>query len=403
MKVPLLDLKQQLSYLRSDILDAVTCVIDSTTYIQGPEVTALEQEIAAYCGAEYGVGVSSGTDALLVSLMALGIGPGDQVLTTPYSFFATMGVVLRLGATPVFVDIDPVSFNVDPAAMEEVVARDHERKIKALLPVHLYGQCADMTAIMRVADRYGLPVIEDAAQAIGAQCPMAAGPDAVLRTEVSRCWKKAGSIGLAGCFSFFPSKNLGGIGDGGMVVTNDRVFADKIRILLNHGAAPKYYHGLLGGNFRLDPIQAAVLRIKLPYLEQWHRARRENAGRYGKLFTEAGLVDEGVLQLPKAVYHEQLKDSNSTGVNYHIYNQFVLRVQRREALIDWLRSQDIGCEVYYPVPLHQQTCLRGDYPTLSFPQAEKAAAETLALPIYPELTADMQAFVVEKIAEFYRR
>lgn len=401
MKVPLLDLKQQLSYLREDILEAVTRVIDSTTYIQGPEVSSLEQDVAAYCGVENGVGVSSGTDALLVSLMALEIGPGDQVLTTPYSFFATMGVVLRLGAIPVFVDIDPVSFNIDPVAMAEVLARDSERKIKAILPVHLYGQCADMVAIMKLANQYALPVIEDAAQAIGAECPMSAEG-----SEINGQWGKAGSIGLAGCFSFFPSKNLGGIGDGGMVVTRDRALADKIRILLNHGASPKYYHDQVGGNFRLDPIQATVLRIKLTYLEQWHRARRENAGRYNALFAEFGLVQNNFLVLPQAVHMAKKQDNsavNGAGKNYHIYNQYVLRVSRRDALINWLRLQDIGCEVYYPLALHQQKCLGTSFPALSFPQAEKAAAETIALPIYPELTADMQAYVVEKIAEFYRQ
>ncbi len=402
MKVPLLDLKQQLKYLREDILEAVTRVIDSTTYIQGPEVSLLEQEIAVYCGVENGVGVSSGTDALLVSLMALGIGPGDQVLTTPYSFFATMGVVLRLGATPVFVDIDPVSFNIDPAAMEEVLSRDHERKIKVLLPVHLYGQSADMEAIMKLAHQYNLPVIEDAAQAIGAECPM----NGDMGGEMNVQWKKAGSIGLAGCFSFFPSKNLGGIGDGGMVVTHDDAFADKIRILLNHGASPKYYHGQVGGNFRLDPLQAAVLRIKMTYLDQWHRARRENADRYNRMFAETDLVQNNFLVLPQAVYfRKQQPEGNMKGAgeNFHIYNQYVLRVSRRDALIEWLRSQEIGCEVYYPVALHQQKCLDASFRGQSFPQAEKAASETIALPIYPELTADMQEYVVDKIAEFYRQ
>ena len=402
MKVPLLDLKQQLKYLRHDILEAVTRVIDSTTYIQGPEVVGLEQEIASYCGVEHGVGVSSGTDALLVSLMALDIGPGDQVLTTPYSFFATMGVVLRLGAVPVFADIDPVSFNIDPAAMEAVLAGDRDRKIKAILPVHLYGQCADMSAIMRLAGQYNLPVIEDAAQAIGAEYPMDDGGKIT--------WKKAGSMGLTGCFSFFPSKNLGGIGDGGMVVTDDLATADKIRILLNHGASPKYYHGLIGGNFRLDPVQATVLRIKLKFLEQWHQARRENANRYNRLLVEAGLVRENFLVPPQAVYLAQKEACQQTadvlhdgGANYHIYNQYVLRVSRRDELVQWLRSQDIGCEIYYPVALHQQKCLGPDFPALSFPQAEKAAAETIALPVYPELTSDMQGYVVEKIAEFYRQ
>jgi dTDP-4-amino-4,6-dideoxygalactose transaminase len=402
MKVPLLDLKQQLSYLRKDMLEAVTRVIDSTVYIQGEEVAALEQEIAAYCGVENGVGVSSGTDALLVSLMALGIQPGDQVLTTPYSFFATMGVVLRLGAIPVFVDIDPVSFNIDPVAMEEALVRDHERKIKALLPVHLYGQCADMAAIMKLANRYNLPVIEDAAQAIGAECPMNGENDDGIKSQ----WQRAGSMGLAGCFSFFPSKNLGGIGDGGMVVTGDRVLADKIRILLNHGASPKYYHGEVGGNFRLDPIQATVLRIKLTFLERWHHARRENAGRYNKLFTESGLVQDGYLTLPQAVYQAKKSAVGAiagAGENYHIYNQYILRVSRRDALIDWLRSQDIGCEVYYPLALHQQKCLGAHYLAPSLPQVEKAAAETIALPIYPELTSSMQVYVAEKISEFYKK
>jgi len=402
MKVPLLDLKQQMSFLRKDILEAVTRVIDSTVYIQGPEVAGLEQEVAAYCGVENGVGVSSGTDALLVSLMGLGIGPGDQVLTTPYSFFATMGVVLRLGAVPVFADIDPLSFNIDPKAVEELLAGDQERKIKAILPVHLYGQCAEMSALMKLAAQYNLPVVEDAAQAIGAEYPMHDG------TKVT--WKKAGSMGLAGCFSFFPSKNLGGIGDGGMVVTHDRVFADKIRILLNHGASPKYYHGQVGGNFRLDPIQATVLRIKLRFLDEWHQARRENAKRYNDLFLESGLVRDDFLVLPQAVYRAQKEASpqtsglsNGSGENYHIYNQYVLRAGRRDALVHWLHSQDIGCEIYYPLALHQQKCLGDAFPTLSFPHAEKAAAESIALPVYPELTADMQAYVVEKIAEFYRR
>lgn len=402
MKVPLLDLKQQLSYLRKDMLEAVTRVLDSTIYIQGPEVAGLEHEVAAYCDVANGVGVSSGTDALLVSLMALGIGPGDQVLTTPYSFFATMGVVLRLGATPVFADIDPVSFNIDPKAMEEALFCDQDRKIKAILPVHLYGQCADMSEIMKLAGQYNLPVIEDAAQAIGAEYPMDDG--------VNVTWKKAGAMGLAGCFSFFPSKNLGGIGDGGMVVSNDAAFADKTRILLNHGASPKYYHGQVGGNFRLDPIQAAVLRVKLKFLEQWHQARRENADRYNQLFVESGLVQNNFLVLPQAMYlakkeaSQKLQDGlNGAGENFHIYNQYVLRVKSRDALVTWLRSQDIGCEIYYPLALHQQKCLGADFPVLSFPEAERAAAETIALPIFPELSADMQACVVEKIAEFYRQ
>lgn len=392
MKVPLLDLKQQLTVLRSEILEAVTRVIDSTTYIQGPEVAALEEEVACYCGVTHGIGVSSGTDALLVSLMALGIGPGDRVLTTPYSFFATMGVVLRLGATPVFADIDPVSYNIDPASMAVVLAADHERSIKAILPVHLYGQCADMTAVLDLARQYDLPVIEDAAQAIGAECPVTNGTD--------RRWKRAGSMGLAGCFSFFPSKNLGGMGDGGMVVTADKTLADKVRILLNHGASPRYYHSLVGGNFRLDPIQATVLRIKLRYLDQWHQARRENAERYNTFFVDAGLVRDHCLVLPSAVYKG---DCENGGVNYHIYNQYVLRVKKRDALLTWLRDHDIGCEIYYPLALHQQECLGKSFTIPSLPEAEKAAAETIALPVYPELTQDMQEYVVETIAAFYHQ
>lgn len=253
MKVPLLDLGIQLQSMREDIVTAVTKVIDSTTYIQGPEVVALEEEVASYCGTKYGVGVSSGTDALLVSLMALGVGPGDRVLTTPYSFFATMGVILRCGALPVFADIDPISYNIDPQAMQEILAGDKEKTIKAILPVHLYGQCADMGAILTLATEYGIPVIEDAAQAIGAEYPDASGGE----------WVKSGAMGLAGCFSFFPSKNLGGIGDGGMVVTNDSAFADLLRMLRNHGAEPKYYHSKIGGIFALIPSRQLSCALNL--------------------------------------------------------------------------------------------------------------------------------------------
>lgn len=401
MKVPLLDLRKQMSSLREDVLEAITEVIDSTVYIQGPEVIGLEREVAAYCRVANGVGVSSGTDALLVSLMGLGIGPGDRVLTTPFSFFATMGVVLRLGAVPVFADIDPISFNIDPQAMTQVLANDRERKIKAILPVHLYGQCAEMSAIMRLADQYNLPVVEDAAQAIGAEYPMPDGE--------GFAWKKAGSMGISGCFSFFPSKNLGGIGDGGMVVTNDDDYAQKLGLLRNHGASPKYYHGQVGGNFRLDPIQATVLRIKLKYLDQWHQARRNNARRYHDLFHQSGLVRDNRVVIPQAVYRTRKEASGpaagsaGAGENYHIYNQYVLRVDRRDELVRWLHAQEIGCEIYYPLALHQQKCLGSAFDGQSFPQAEKAAAESLALPVYPELTADMQTYVVEKIGEFYRQ
>ncbi|MBU1567614.1 MAG: DegT/DnrJ/EryC1/StrS family aminotransferase [Proteobacteria bacterium] len=393
MKVPLLDLQAQLSYLENDLIAAVTRVIKSTRYIQGPEVECLEKEIAEYSGAAYGIGVTSGTDALLVCLMGLGIGPGDKILTSPYSFFATMGVILRVGAIPVFADIDPVSFNIDPVKIGELLAADTERKIKAIIPVHLYGQCADMTAIMKQAEQYRVPVIEDAAQAIGAEYPMS------QNGKVD--YKRAGSMGIAGCFSFFPSKNLGGIGDGGMVIVQEKEIAEKLVLLRNHGAHPKYYHKLVGGNFRLDPIQAAALRIKLPYLQKWHRQRAENAATYNRLFTETGLVAEQKVKLPASVYADSLGPEHGIK-NVHIYNQYVLRVRRRTELIEWLSKNDIGCEIYYPVPLHKQDCLGSLASETYCPEAEKAADETLALPIYPELTSSMQSYVVEKIVQFYR-
>ncbi len=392
MKVPLLDLQAQLSYLENDLIAAVTRVIKSTRYIQGPEVESLEKEIAEYSGAAYGIGVTSGTDALLVCLMGLGIGPGDKVLTSPYSFFATMGVILRLGAIPVFADIDPVSFNIDPTRIGELLAADTGRKIKAIIPVHLYGQCAEMAAIMKLAEQYQLPVIEDAAQAIGAEYPM------VKNGRVE--YQRAGSMGTAGCFSFFPSKNLGGIGDGGMVIVQEKEIAEKLILLRNHGAHPKYYHKLVGGNFRLDPIQAAALRVKLPYLERWHKQRAENAAFYNRLFTEAGLVAEQKVQLPTKVFADSLAAGHDTR-NVHIYNQYVLRVQRRTELIQWLSKNEIGCEIYYPVPLHKQECLGVLTTETHCPEAEKAAEETLALPIYPELTSSMQSYIVDKMVQFY--
>lgn len=390
MKVPLLDLGAQLAPLRDEILEAVTNVVDSTTYIQGPEVVALEEEVAAYCGAKAAVGVSSGTDALLVSLMALDIGPGDKVLTTPYSFFATMGVILRVGAIPVFADIDPVSFNIAPKEMEDILAADSAKEIKAIIPVHLYGQCAEMDTICSVAEKYAVPVIEDAAQAIGAEYPYPDGN-----------WRKAGAMGLCGCFSFFPSKNLGGIGDGGMVVSNDVNFADKVRKLRNHGAEPKYYHAAIGGNFRLDPIQATVLRIKLKHLEQWHAGRRENADYYNALFTKYGLVEGGRVQTPVAVYKERA-DKQAQQKNFHIYNQFVIDVDRRDELLEHLRHNDIGCEIYYPLCLHDQECVKGKITPIEMPHAERSAQRTIALPIYPELTREMQEYVVKQIYDFYK-
>lgn len=391
MKVPLLDLKAQLEYLENDILDVVTRVVKSTRYIGGPEVETLESAIADYCGTAYGIGVTSGTDALLVSLMSLGVKQGDRVLTTPYSFFATMGVILRLGAVPVFADIDPESFNIDPLKMEEILAADTEKTIKAIIPVHLYGQCADMKSIGDLADKYQVPVIEDAAQAIGAEFPDVGADGSVT-------YKRAGSMGLCGCFSFFPSKNLGCIGDGGMVVTKDKEFAEKVELMRNHGAFPKYYHKMVGGNFRLDPIQAATLSVKLPYLQSWHEKRRANAHSYNTLFTQTGLAQDGKVVLPKEVYANAAgSDTN----NIHIYNQYILRVKNRDGLRDWLLKNDIGCEIYYPVPLHQQECLGGLCGEVSFPVAEKAAGETIALPIYPELTAEMREYLVDKVVQFY--
>ena len=394
MNVPLLDLRPQMTLFREEILQAVTEVIDSTCYILGPEVTALEQKIADYCDVSDAVAVSSGTDALLVSLMALEIGPGDLVLTTPYTFFATIGSIVRVGALPVFADVEERSFNIDPDKMEEILEADHkgEQRIKALLPVHLFGQCADMPRIQAMAVRYDIPIIEDAAQAIGAECPF-------QQEDGSVQWKRAGSMGTAGCFSFFPSKNLGAIGDGGMVTTDNRNFADQLRCYRNHGASPKYYHSHIGGNFRLDPVQASVLSVKLPYLEKWHQQRRDNSAVYARFFEQAGLVNNPI-RLPEALY----QNSAAAGEHdFHVYNQFVIRVPRRDDLRRYLHEHAIGCEVYYPVCLHEQQCLaEHGYGSLSFPVAEKAAENSLALPVYPELSDEQQAYVVQTIADFYR-
>ena len=378
MQVPLLDLKAQLETIRDEVHLAVEEVLESTRYIMGPKIIQLEEKIAQYCGASFGVGVSSGTDALLIALMALDIQPDDIVITTPYSFFATAGVVARLKARPVLVDIDPATYNLDPQALREwLTSHPAEiKKVKAIIPVHLYGQCADMDPILTLAGQYGIPVIEDAAQAIGSRYPSQNG---VL---------KAGSMGLMGCFSFFPSKNLGGIGDGGMVVTSNAGLAEKLAKLRNHGSHPKYYHSLIGGNFRLDPIQAAVLLVKLPHLNDWHRARQHNAIFYDQQLQGTGL------QTPHVAYKRE----------YHIYNQYVLSVpSRRDDLCAFLTSHQIGNEIYYPVPFHQQECFRYlGYRTGDFPHSEYAATHTIALPIYPELTDEMKGFVVEKIREFYR-
>jgi dTDP-4-amino-4,6-dideoxygalactose transaminase len=377
MGVPLLDLKAHHEPLQREIMVALEQVFKSQAFILGSEVGRLEERIAAYCQSQYGVGVTSGTDALLIALMALGIGPGDEVITTPYSFFATAGVIVRLGAKPVFVDIDLTTYNIDPAKISQVVTT----KTKAIIPVHLYGQCADMGPIMKVAKDYKLSIIEDAAQAIGSEY---------------QDGRRTCSMGTIGCLSFFPSKNLGCLGDGGMAVTSDPELAERMRVLRVHGSKPKYYHKLIGGNFRLDTIQAAVLNIKLNYLDEWTRKRQENAIRYGELFKRSGLVDRENVRLPAPVYRE-------SGVrHYHIYNQFVLRVDRRDALVAFLKQKEIGVEIYYPVPFHLQECFEYlGYREGDFPESERAAKETIALPIYPELTMEQQVEVVEAVTAFY--
>ncbi len=395
MKVPLLDLKEQLQPIRHEIIKGVTELIDSTGYILGTKVESFEAAAAAYCGTRHGIGVSSGTDALLASLMVLGVGPGDLVLTTPYTFIATLGCILRLGAKPVFADIDPVSFNIDPDNMERILADSKiASKIKVILPVHLYGQCADMARIIDLAARYDIPIVEDAAQAIGASCP--------LEKDGERTWHRAGSMGAFGCFSFFPSKNLGGIGDGGMITANNDDLACDVKVVRVHGGAPKYHHAVVGGNFRLDPIQAVALQVKLPHLPEWHRARRKNAALYNSLFAESGLEKSGAVKLPLAVYSEEAQVMEDEP-DYHIYNQYIIRTERRDQLKDFLAKEEVGTEIYYPIPMHKQKCLEGfGLNDLCFPEAEKASRQTLALPIYPELTNEMQYYVVEKIADFFK-
>jgi dTDP-4-amino-4,6-dideoxygalactose transaminase len=383
--VPLLDLKAQYRAIRQEVREAVDRVADSQHFILGPEVEALEREIAAYSQCEYGVGVSSGTDALLVALMAIDLGPGDEVISTPYTFFATAGSVARLGAKSVFVDIDPLTFNIDPAGIERAVTP----RTRAIIPVHLYGQMADMGPIMEVAARHNLIVIEDAAQAIGSEYQ----------------GRRAGSIGHFGCFSFFPSKNLGGFGDAGLVTTNDEHLAARLRLFRNHGYSPKYYNKVVGGNFRIDAIQAAVLRVKLKYLDGWTAGRQQNAEEYRRLFAEAGLAlaaesidcSKGNGSRPKGVVLPQ-----DGPARRHIYNQFVIRSQRRDRLMSHLKERQIGTEIYYPVPMHLQECFADlGYSRGDFPESECAADQSLALPIYPELTEEMLKSVVSAIADFY--
>jgi len=375
MKVPLLDLKLQYSGIKNEIKSAIEEVLDSQYFILGPKVEELENEISRYCGVKYAVGVSSGTDALLISLMSLDIKPDDIVITTPYSFFATAGVIVRLGAKPVFVDIEPNTYNLDPDKLEEVLKKQPKYKSKCIIPVHLYGQCADMDRISAQARKYNVKIIEDAAQSIGAKDKE----------------KSSGTMGDMGCFSFFPSKNLGCFGDGGMVITNNENLAEKIKILRVHGSKPKYYHSLVGGNFRLDALQAAVLIVKLKYLADWTKKRQQNASTYNQLFEKNKLV--GLVRVPFV-----------SPENFHIYNQYIIRVQRRDELLKFLKEQDIGTEIYYPVPFHLQPCFSPlGYREGDFPEAEKASKETMAIPIYPELTVEQQEYVVMKIKEFYNR
>ncbi len=383
--VPLLDLRAQFAGLREEILATLAAVAEDQHFIMGPRVADFEAALAEYCRVRRAVGVSSGTDAILVALMALGVGQGHEVITTPYTFFATAGSVARLGAIPKFVDVEPLTLNLDAAQVEAGITS----RTKALLPVHLFGQMADMTALEGIARSRGLPVIEDAAQAIGA--------------EREGC--RAGSVGDCGCFSFFPSKNLGCFGDGGAVTTSYEELADRLELLRNHGAKPKYYHTLIGGNFRLDALQAAVLWVKLPHLDAWTQGRQQNAARYRSLFTAAGLA-----ATPTGEEGQPGLDSYPVVLPYevpgcrHVYNQFVIRARRRDELIAHLRANGIGCEVYYPLPLHLQPCFAYlGYKAGDFPEAEAAARETLALPIYPELTAEQQERVVSVIAEFYQR
>jgi dTDP-4-amino-4,6-dideoxygalactose transaminase len=379
VKVPLLDLKAQLAPIATEVKEAVIEVIESTNYIMGPKIEELEQKIAEYCGAKESIAVSSGTDALLVALMALDVTHGDLVITTPYSFFASAGVVARLGATPVLVEIDADTFNMDPQKLAEWFDnnKDKASKVKAIIPIHLFGQCADMTPILEVANKYNIPVIEDSAQAIGATYPTKDGV------------KKSGSMGTIGCYSFFPSKNLGCAGDGGAVATNDPVLGEKLRRLRTHGAKPKYYHSMIGGNFRLDPIQAAVLLVKLPHLEKWHQMRRDNAHFYDET------LNVKQIKKPKLAYGRQ----------HHIYNQYVLLVdEKRDELRDFLTKNNVGNEVYYPVSFHEQECFQYlGYKKGDFPISEHNARHSLAIPIYPELNQDMQKYVVEKLGEFYSK
>ena len=384
--VPLLDLKAQYAQIRAEVMPLIEAVCASQQFILGEHVRGLEAELARYCGSPHGIGVSSGTDALLLALMALNVGARDEVLTSPFTFFATAGTIARLSARPLFCDIDAVTFNLSPAAVQQFIDRQcveqdgvlHNRatggRVRAIMPVHLYGQSADMGALMAIARRYKLKVIEDAAQGIGTEYVDGA---------------RVGSIGDIGCFSFFPSKNLGAFGDAGLCTTGDADLAETMRVLRVHGGKPKYYHAVIGGNFRIDELQAAVLRVKLRYLDGWTEGRRRNAAFYDAAIAKAGLG-------------AKVRTPVATPGGRHIFNQYVIRCERRDELREFLEGRSIGTEIYYPVPLHLQQCFEylghraGDYP-----ESERAALETLALPIYPELASAQLAHVVASIAAFY--
>jgi dTDP-4-amino-4,6-dideoxygalactose transaminase len=367
MQVPLLDLKAQYRTIRDEIRTAVDKVLESQYFINGPEVKQLEDAVAAYSACKKAVGVSSGTDALLCSLMALGIGAGDEVITTPYTFFATAGSIWRTGAKPVFVDIEADTYNIAPQNIKKAITP----RTKALIPVHLYGQCAEMDPILELAAKYQLFVIEDAAQSIGA-------------TYKGR---RAGAMGTAGCLSFFPSKNLGGLGDGGMILANDEQLGERLAVFRQHGSKPKYYHKFVGGNFRLDTLQAAALLVKLKHLDAWSEKRRQNAKQYNELFKDCAAVTTPVIR----------------PYNVSIYNQYVIRVgSHRDELIKFLQANGIGTEIYYPLSMHDQECFSslGHKPG-DFPESEKAARETLALPVYPELTEEQIRYVAGKVIDFF--
>ncbi|GMR05144.1 MAG: DegT/DnrJ/EryC1/StrS family aminotransferase [Thermodesulfobacteriota bacterium] len=373
MRIPFLDLSRQYRKIRKEVLREVTKVCDSQHYILGKNVSSLEEELASYCGTKYAVGVASGSDALLLSLMALGVGPGDRVVTTPFTFFATAGSIVEVGAEPVFVDIHPETFNLDPDSLE-ILLKKSSKRVKAIIPVHLYGQCAEMKEINRIARKYGVKVIEDAAQAIGAEYR----------------GKKAGSLGDTGCFSFYPTKNLACLGDGGLVTTNNSKTARILKKLRIHGTSAKYLYDTVGVNSRLDEIQAAVLRVKLKYLDSWNSARIRNADLYRRLFSRAGL--DGAVDVPDIVKG-----------NVSVYNLFVILVKSRDGLREHLGKAGVGNEVYYPLPLHMQKCFKGlGYKRGDFPISERVAREILALPIFPELKTGEQKYVVSSIEGFYK-